>query len=764
MAVSSKNIYTPSVVSFIPLLYVSWADGLLSPSEVKIIKRRISSLENLTPDEREILLKWSDPKEWPDEATFKHWMELMKDARADLDDESIDSVVELGMHMASRAQVGDQDLLQQLRESLSLLSSELHIPGLAKFRALGVRVEEVRSKWSFSPGSLQKVLDAENQEVIERLKLLLTDPSFQQVPLRIKEEYRLQVLEWVKILARQGYGALGFPKAHGGKGDILQYAAVFETLSLFDLSLAVKFGVQFGLFGGSIQNLGSKKHHDLYLPPTGSADLLGCFAMTETGHGSNVRDLETLATYDHTTQTIDIHSPTEQAGKEYIGNALHASMASVFAQLMVNGECKGVHAILVPIRDAEGKVLPGIRIEDNGYKMGLNGVDNGKLWFDHVKVPRENLLNRFGNIDSEGIYESPIASPGKRFFTMLGTLVAGRICVAKGALGAAKVALTISIKYGLKRRQFGPDDNQPERLILDYPSHQRRLMPRLAKAYAAHFALNNLIRVYAGQKKEESRMVETMAAGLKSYVTWFANDAIQEGREACGGKGYLWENRFADLKADADIFATFEGDNTVLLQLVAKGLLTDFKEEFNAGGFMASIRYLASQVGDSFTSINPIYKRKTDADHLSDPAFHLHAFRFRERKLLYALGSRMRTMFKKRITPYDVFIRTQNHMIALAKAYVDRLVLEQFQEAISGTMDDDLVEPLSKLYTLFALSTFEVNKDWYLEQDYVEGVKTKAIRRSVDRLCMETRLDAEPLVDAFGIPDGILSAPIAIRK
>ena len=107
--------------------------------------------------------------------------------------------------------------------------------------------------------------------------------------------------------------------------------------------------------------------------------LPGCFAMTETGHGSNVRGLITTATYDQATKNITIHSPDYASGKEYIGNAMHSRMAAVFAQLIVNGKNEGVHALLVPIRDRDHNILPGVRIEDCGYKMGLNGVDNGRI-------------------------------------------------------------------------------------------------------------------------------------------------------------------------------------------------------------------------------------------------------------------------------------------------------------------------------------------------------------------------------------------------
>ncbi|MBK8506855.1 MAG: acyl-CoA dehydrogenase family protein [Saprospiraceae bacterium] len=761
MANTVKELYTPALKSFIPMIYVAWADGLLSPSEAKIIREKIQSLPQLNVEEKQQLLEWIDPSQWPDENTFKSWMALMKDVGSDTHPDETQSIVDLGLAMARRGNTSiAQSDLAAITEALTDLQKQINFAPPAKFRALQTDPLEKPPENILDINLLQRIIDGDNYEDKLRIKKLLSDPVFDRKIIRDKEQYRLKILHWLKLLAAHGYGALGYPTEYGGQGNIIKYASVFEVLSHFDLSLAVKFGVQFGLFGGSVQHLGTKKHHDKYLTAIGNGELLGCFAMTETGHGSNVRDLETTATYDADTHQLVVHTPHNAAGKEYIGNALHARVASVFAQLIVQGSNQGVHAILVPLRDENNELLSGIRVEDNGYKMGLNGVDNGRIWFDHVKVPRENLLNRFGNITLLGRYESEIPNPSKRFFTMLGTLVAGRICVAKGALSAAKSALVIAVKYAIKRRQFGPDHAKQEMLIMDYPSHQRRLLPRLARALAADFALQDLVTRYQHTSTDDLRIIETQAAGIKAYTTWFANETIQECREACGGKGYLSENGLADLRADADIFATFEGDNTVLMQLVAKGLLSSFKQEFNDAGFMGAIRYLANQVSDSFLSINPVYKRKTDVDHLLDPGFHRHAFQFRQRKLLYSLGSRMREMFKKRITPYDVFLRSQTHMIELAKAYVEMIILEQFQNRLNQIDNSLEKDTLTTLYQLFALETIEQNKGWYLEQDYLEYVKTKAIRHTVDRLCSQVRDQCHLIVDGFGIPDHLLGAEI----
>src|SRR6201999_958920 len=197
----------------------------------------------------------------------------------------------------------------------------------------------------------------------------------------------------------------------GGLGDPAGAGGAHEMLGFGDLSLMVKAGGQWGVFGGGGQRLGAERPHQRYLRDIVDLSLPGCFAMTETGHGSDVQHLRTTATYDPAAGEFVIATPDPGARKDYIGNAARdGRMAVVFAQLIVAGTSHGVHALLVPIRDADGHALPGVLIEDCGRKGGLNGVDNGRLTFDDVRVPREALLNRFGDVDADGVYRSPIAS------------------------------------------------------------------------------------------------------------------------------------------------------------------------------------------------------------------------------------------------------------------------------------------------------------------------------------------------------------------
>ncbi|MGM0705778.1 MAG: acyl-CoA dehydrogenase, partial [Bacteroidota bacterium] len=502
-----------------------------------------------------------------------------------------------------------------------------------------------------------------------------------------------------------------------------------------------------------------------YLEDIGTLELPGCFAMSELGHGSNVRDLETTATYDAEAEEFVINTPHNGARKEWIGNAArHGRVATVFAQLHTSGEDYGVHAFVVPIRDEAGTPKPRVRIEDCGQKMGLNGVDNGRLWFDHVRIPRENLLNRYADVHADGTYESDIPSAGRRFFTMLSTLVGGRISVARSACSAAKSGLTIAVRYGNRRRQFGPQD-EPEVPILDYRTHQRRLLPRLAKTYAIHTALAHLTQEFAARGPDDSlEDIEAEANALKAYSTWHTTDVLQTAREACGGQGYLAENRIAALKADTDVYTTFEGDNTVLLLQVAKGLLSDFQREFRDMNVFNMVQFVASDLGTRLKEKNPLIRRKTDSEHLRDPEFHSNAFRYRSEALLQSAARRLKKRIDDGMDTYDAFIEVQDHLVTLAKAKSEQLVFDHFHASIQDTEDDDVRGVLRTLCTLFALEAIESDRGWFLEQNYIDGSKAKAIRHEVNVLCKEVRPMAEPLVDAFAIPNACLHAPIAQKK
>jgi acyl-CoA oxidase len=237
---------------------------------------------------------------------------------------------------------------------------------------------------------------------------------------------------------------------------------------------------------------------------------------------------------------------------------------------------------------------------------------------------------------------------------------------------------------------------------------------------------------------------------------------LQECREACGGKGYLSENRIDALKNDTEIYTTFEGDNTVLMQLVAKNRLSEFRKSFGEMGSLGIINYVYENAKTAITEKNPIATRRTDDEHLLDTEFHLQAFVHREKTILASAARRIKKLVDGGLEAYDAFNVVQHQMIDVAQAYLERIVLEQFQEAVKTIEDENSKQILTKLYQLYALSQIEKNKAWYLEDGYMEAVKTKAVRKIVNQLCWDIRPDAVALVNAFDIPESCLAAPIAV--
>ncbi|HET8614141.1 MAG TPA: acyl-CoA dehydrogenase [Actinomycetales bacterium] len=644
--------------------------------------------------------------------------------------------------------------------------------------------------------ALRRTLDGRWSAVRDDVRALPAELVVPRLELTDVEAQRALVAERLQALAARGHGRRGLPPAHGGDGDVGGGVVAFEMLGYGDLSLLVRSGVQWGLFGGAVLSLGTERHHEL-LDDIASLRLPGCFAMTETDHGSDVQSLRTTATYDESTDELVVHTPYDGATKNYIGGAARdARLAVVFCQLSTRGKPRGVHAVLVPVRDQQGHPCPGVTVADCGVKAGLNGVDNGRLAFDHVRVPRTNLLGRYGDIAPDGTYSSPVDDPDRRFFTMLGTLVRGRVSVAGAAGAATRLALTIAVRYGEARRQFsrpGGAAGADEVVLLDYRAHQRRLLPALATSYALAFAQDELVGVLhdlstrpgdardgssadgdvraddVAGRQHAQRELESRAAGLKAVATWHATATIQTCREACGGAGYMSENRLPALKADTDVFTTFEGDNTVLLQLVAKGLLTAYREEFGSLDTRGTVRFVVSQVAGTVIErttalqligrlVESARSRDGEGDVL-DRGHQLSLLEQREEHVLDGLARRLRRGAADGVDPFELVNDAQDHLLLAARAHVDRVVLEAFVAGIDRC-DDDAREVLERLADLHVLSLLERERGWFLEHGRMSTRTARSLPGHLDQLCAALRPHASALVDAFGIPEEWLGATI----
>jgi acyl-CoA oxidase len=616
-------------------------------------------------------------------------------------------------------------------------------------------------------------------DIRRQARALAGRPEIQGIDGLTMTEHRERVSGQLKYLVDSGAVHRAFPKYLGGEDNHGGNIAGFEELVVADPSLQIKAGVQWGLFGSAVLHLGTKEHHDKWLPGIMNMDIPGAFAMTETGHGSDVASIGTTATYDPQSQEFVLHTPFRAAWKDYLGNAAKDGIAAVvFAHLITRGVDHGVHAFFVPIRDEQRNFLPGVGGEDDGLKGGLNGIDNGRLHFDHVRIPRTNLLNRYGDVAADGTYSSSIASPGRRFFTMLGTLVQGRVSLDGAAVAASKVALSIAIKYANERRQFNAASDTTEEVLMDYQRHQRRLLPRLATTYAASFAHEELLEQFDGvfsgthDTDEDRQDLETLAAALKSLSTWHALDTIQECREACGGAGFLAENRLPSLHADLDVYATFEGDNNVLLQLVAKRLLADYAKEFRHADFGVMARWVAHKAADATlhrTGLRQVAQtfvdsgsEKKSANYLKDENTQRQLLTERVSAMVKEAGNALRSAGRlPQAEAAALFNEHQNELIEAARAHAELLQWEAFTRALPGIEDRDTRQVLTWVRDLFGLGLVEKNLGWYLMNGRLSAQRARTLGDYINRLLARLRPFSLDLVDAFGYGPEHLRAKIA---
>lgn len=592
------------------------------------------------------------------------------------------------------------------------------------------------------------------------------------------DKHRERVLDQLKTLVRDGATQHGFPEELGGRSDPGASLSSFEELVFADPSLQIKFGVQWGLFGSAILYLGTDYHHKTFLPGAVSLETPGVFAMTETGHGSDVASIGTTATYDPTTQEFVIHTPNRHSYKDYLGNAaLHGEAAVVFAQLHTGGEHHGVHAFFVPIR-RRGKLLPGVGSQDDGLKGGLNGIDNGRLYFDSVRIPRANLLNRYADVEPDGTYRSSIESPGRRFFTQLGALVQGRVSLTGAVTNAQKLALDIAVRYSEVRKQFpGPDGK--ERTLMDYGRHQRRLLPLIARTYAQIFTHHELLdqfhAVFSGQNDtEESRQdLETVAAAGKALSTWYALDTIQQAREACGGQGFMAEHRLTGLRADLDVYVTFEGDNNVLLQLVAKRLLGDYAKAFKSPDFGTLAQYVAGQAAEAAINrggLRGLAQKMVDfgstarsVGYVKDEEHQHQLLTDRVHTMVANLANKLKHSGPKDpALEAELFNRNQNDLILAAKAHGELIMWEAFTSGIKALKDPNTKQIMTWLRDLYGFVILEENLAWYLINGRLSSSRASAITEYIDtRLLPRLRPHAISLVDAFELTPALVRTNLA---
>ncbi|GAA5822351.1 hypothetical protein JCM11251_006310 [Rhodosporidiobolus azoricus] len=548
-----------------------------------------------------------------------------------------------------------------------------------------------------------------------------------------------------------------------------------NIVSLADPAFWTRYGVHYGLFLGAIRS-GATANQLAYWVSKGLITLegmIGCFGMTELAHGSNVAGLETTATFDERSDEFVIHTPSVSATKWWIGGAAHtATHCAVFAQLIVKGMCYGTKTFVVPLRNPKTyALLPGISIGDIGKKMGRDGIDNGYIQFTNVRIPRAYMLMKHTQVTRDGqVFEPALAQ------LTYGALLQGRTAMVADAANVAKKALTIALRYAAVRRQFKTGDNPLETQLLDYPIHQRRLIPLLAQAVAMGFTSERMTALYndmtetlesldastdAKEMKEAlEQLKETHAtsAGLKAFCTWHALETIEKCRQSLGGHGFSSYSGLPSMYNDQAVQCTWEGDNTILTLQSGRSLVSSFADALKGAKLPGGTAYLNS-LPSILSASCPSDAKVLDLETLQQAwdcvsanvvksahdAFEAAKAKGLGREEALEQCSQERFVAAKVHTAGYLYRMFHSALVELAKT-------EDSSNGVTQTLDD-----ICRLYGCWAI---EENAAHFLKYKFYSPTQIEAISQEVTRLCAVLRKSAVLLTDAFNFSDHIINSPL----
>ncbi|KAJ5516266.1 hypothetical protein N7527_007826 [Penicillium freii] len=523
------------------------------------------------------------------------------------------------------------------------------------------------------------------------------------------------------------------------------------------------------MFITTIREQASDEQQAYWLPLTKSWKIIGAYAQTELGHGSNVRGLELEARWDSRTKEFVLHSPTLTASKWWNGSLGRlANHAIVVAQLLLPDPgspdiyvSHGPHPFIVQVRDMKThQPLNGIVVGDIGPKYGYITMDNAYMLFDQFRIPHSAMLSRYSNVDpATGIYtkpEKPALIYGSLTYVRSNMVHRARLVLAR--------AVTVAVRYSSVRRQFQDRDGDkkgPEMSVLDYPTVQIRILPLLATTYALHYTGLAMQTVYKNARQDIEKgnfnslaHMHSMSSGLKSLCTILATDGIETCRRAMGGHGFGGGSGLIQVNNDYLSKPTVEGDNWMITQQVAAYLIKKMtaaaESPDTAGADETDARFK-----EFIRNKRCLGSEKRTYDILNSDLDVVKSFELRATAMAY-------DAYEQRVMKKQNWNSLLIQLHKLSRAQSESIIVATFFDALSNdkTLSTPIKSVLWDCFRLFALYSMENESFEFFRSNAVSQAGLNALASRVQDLMARIRPHAVKLVDSWMVPDYLLDSAL----
>ncbi|XP_022068760.1 peroxisomal acyl-coenzyme A oxidase 1 isoform X2 [Acanthochromis polyacanthus] len=611
-----------------------------------------------------------------------------------------------------------------------------------------------RENATFDVNKLTNILDGGPEKTTRRREiesLVFSDPDFKEDDpnfLSRSERYDQAVRKSVQMILKLREYGIADPE------EIQHYK------SMVSVNRPEAMGLHFAMFLPTLYNMCDPEQSRKWLPLAESFQIVGTYAQTEMGHGTHLRGLETTATYDPSTQEFVLNSPTVSSIKWWPGGLGKTSnYAIVLAQLYSLGNCHGLHAFIVQIRDINThKPLPGIVVGDIGPKFGFHEVDNGFLKLENVRIPRENMLMKYSKVAPDGSYVKP---PSTKL--TYGTMVFIRSMIVGSSAVALAKACTIAIRYSAVRHQSEIRAGEPEPQILDYQTQQYKLFPLLAMAYAFKFVGQYMKQTYLRISEDinhgnfsELPELHALSAGLKAFTTWEANSAIEVCRMSCGGHGYSRSSALPDIYVDFTPTCTYEGENTVMMLQTARYLVKSYRQA-KAGQRLSGIVSYLNEAQSRGVQPQPVAARPTVVD-VNDLSSLVEVYKLRAAILVDLAAKSIQQELQRRRSQEDAWNNSAIDLVRASDAHCHYVVVKLFADKLGEVGDTAIHSVLSALALLYALHGITKNSGDFLQAGLLSVPQVMQSSLRIKELLSQLRRNAVALVDAFDIHDKKLNS------